>query len=155
MYILRKCKKCMCGNACLGSTVSRWWWTLWCLCAASCVHCPAQPQRDSAHLSHPSPNKFRSLALPFAMHSWREQLRISTEPWSKTESRRNKSSQKLQLRYWFNYYSVFICSPLFREVKLSVVSYLTNSIVDQILQELYTTHKTLVLVIPLFCMTSL
>ncbi|KAG8013889.1 Capping protein, partial [Nibea albiflora] len=31
------------------------------------------------------------------------------------------------------------------EVKLSVVSYLTNSIVDQILQELYTTHKTLVL----------
>ncbi|XP_062251665.1 capping protein, Arp2/3 and myosin-I linker protein 3-like [Platichthys flesus] len=30
------------------------------------------------------------------------------------------------------------------EVKLSVVSYLTNSIVDQILQELYTTHKTLV-----------
>uniref|UniRef100_A0A673Y565 Capping protein, Arp2/3 and myosin-I linker protein 3-like n=1 Tax=Salmo trutta TaxID=8032 RepID=A0A673Y565_SALTR len=28
-------------------------------------------------------------------------------------------------------------------VKLSVVSYLTNSIVDQILQELYTTHKTL------------
>uniref|UniRef100_A0A8C9XHG0 Capping protein regulator and myosin 1 linker 3 n=1 Tax=Sander lucioperca TaxID=283035 RepID=A0A8C9XHG0_SANLU len=37
------------------------------------------------------------------------------------------------------------------EVKLSVVSYLTNSIVDQILQELYNTHKTLVLVIPLFC----
>uniref|UniRef100_A0A3P9QFH8 Capping protein regulator and myosin 1 linker 3 n=1 Tax=Poecilia reticulata TaxID=8081 RepID=A0A3P9QFH8_POERE len=32
------------------------------------------------------------------------------------------------------------------EVKLSVVSYLTNSIVDQILQELYTTHKTLVLI---------
>ena len=31
-----------------------------------------------------------------------------------------------------------------REVKLSVVSYLTNSIVDQILQELYSTHKTLV-----------
>lgn len=31
-----------------------------------------------------------------------------------------------------------------REVKLSVVSYLTNSIVDQILQELYATHKTLV-----------
>ncbi|XP_068197751.1 capping protein, Arp2/3 and myosin-I linker protein 3 isoform X2 [Antennarius striatus] len=31
------------------------------------------------------------------------------------------------------------------EVKLSVVSYLTNSIVDQILQELYSTHKTLVL----------
>uniref|UniRef100_H3DJT8 Capping protein regulator and myosin 1 linker 3 n=1 Tax=Tetraodon nigroviridis TaxID=99883 RepID=H3DJT8_TETNG len=30
------------------------------------------------------------------------------------------------------------------EVKLSVVSYLTNSIVDQILQELYATHKTLV-----------
>ncbi|XP_028329316.1 capping protein, Arp2/3 and myosin-I linker protein 3 isoform X2 [Gouania willdenowi] len=29
------------------------------------------------------------------------------------------------------------------EVKLSVVSYLTNSIVDQILQELYTTHKNL------------
>ncbi|XP_030630499.1 capping protein, Arp2/3 and myosin-I linker protein 3 [Chanos chanos] len=29
------------------------------------------------------------------------------------------------------------------EVKLSVVSYLTNSIVDQILQELYSTHKTL------------
>uniref|UniRef100_A0A3Q1FSS8 Capping protein, Arp2/3 and myosin-I linker protein 3-like n=1 Tax=Acanthochromis polyacanthus TaxID=80966 RepID=A0A3Q1FSS8_9TELE len=29
------------------------------------------------------------------------------------------------------------------EVKLSVVSYLTNSIVDQILQELYGTHKTL------------
>ncbi|XP_024908137.1 capping protein, Arp2/3 and myosin-I linker protein 3 isoform X4 [Cynoglossus semilaevis] len=29
------------------------------------------------------------------------------------------------------------------EVKLSVVSYLTNSIVDQILQELYTSHKTL------------
>ncbi|KAM3604253.1 uncharacterized protein V6R79_008543 [Siganus canaliculatus] len=29
------------------------------------------------------------------------------------------------------------------EVKLSVVSYLTNSMVDQILQELYTTHKTL------------
>ncbi|XP_061588774.1 capping protein, Arp2/3 and myosin-I linker protein 3 isoform X1 [Cololabis saira] len=29
------------------------------------------------------------------------------------------------------------------EVKLSVVSYLTNSIVDQILQELYNTHKTL------------
>ncbi|XP_026169417.1 capping protein, Arp2/3 and myosin-I linker protein 3 [Mastacembelus armatus] len=29
------------------------------------------------------------------------------------------------------------------EVKLSVVSYLTNAIVDQILQELYTTHKTL------------
>ncbi|KAM9845463.1 capping protein, Arp2/3 and myosin-I linker protein 3 [Aulostomus maculatus] len=29
------------------------------------------------------------------------------------------------------------------EVKMSVVSYLTNSIVDQILQELYTTHKTL------------
>uniref|UniRef100_A0A668AS07 Capping protein regulator and myosin 1 linker 3 n=1 Tax=Myripristis murdjan TaxID=586833 RepID=A0A668AS07_9TELE len=36
------------------------------------------------------------------------------------------------------------------EVKLSVVSYLTNSIVDQILQELYTTHKTLVLVISLY-----
>lgn len=36
---------------------------------------------------------------------------------------------------------------LSREVKLSVVSYLTNSIVDQILQELYTSHKTLVLVI--------
>ncbi|XP_077580768.1 capping protein, Arp2/3 and myosin-I linker protein 3 [Stigmatopora nigra] len=32
-----------------------------------------------------------------------------------------------------------------QEVKLSVVSYLTNSIVDQILQELYTTHKSLVL----------
>ena len=31
-----------------------------------------------------------------------------------------------------------------REVKLSVVSYLTNSIVDQILQELYATHKALV-----------
>ncbi|XP_074544479.1 capping protein, Arp2/3 and myosin-I linker protein 3 isoform X4 [Halichoeres trimaculatus] len=31
------------------------------------------------------------------------------------------------------------------EVKLSVVSYLTNSIMDQILQELYTSHKTLVL----------
>ncbi|XP_077390173.1 capping protein, Arp2/3 and myosin-I linker protein 3-like isoform X4 [Festucalex cinctus] len=31
------------------------------------------------------------------------------------------------------------------EVKLSVVAYLTNSIVDQILQELYTTHKTLVI----------
>lgn len=31
-----------------------------------------------------------------------------------------------------------------REVRLSVVSYLTNSIVDQILQELYATHKTLV-----------
>uniref|UniRef100_A0A3Q3WA78 Uncharacterized protein n=1 Tax=Mola mola TaxID=94237 RepID=A0A3Q3WA78_MOLML len=30
------------------------------------------------------------------------------------------------------------------EVKLSVVSYLTNTIVDQILQELYATHKTLV-----------
>uniref|UniRef100_A0A8B9LBL4 CARMIL C-terminal domain-containing protein n=1 Tax=Astyanax mexicanus TaxID=7994 RepID=A0A8B9LBL4_ASTMX len=30
------------------------------------------------------------------------------------------------------------------EVKLSVVSYLTNSIVDQILQELYSTHKALV-----------
>ncbi|KAL2097131.1 hypothetical protein ACEWY4_006338 [Coilia grayii] len=30
------------------------------------------------------------------------------------------------------------------EVKLSVVSHLTNTIVDQILQELYTTHKTLV-----------
>ncbi|XP_041752443.1 capping protein, Arp2/3 and myosin-I linker protein 3 isoform X3 [Coregonus clupeaformis] len=29
------------------------------------------------------------------------------------------------------------------DVKLSVVSYLTNSIVDQILQKLYTTHKTL------------
>ncbi|XP_063074597.1 capping protein, Arp2/3 and myosin-I linker protein 3 [Engraulis encrasicolus] len=29
------------------------------------------------------------------------------------------------------------------EVKLSVVSHLTNTIVDQILQELYTTHKTL------------
>uniref|UniRef100_A0A3P8T6W4 Capping protein regulator and myosin 1 linker 3 n=1 Tax=Amphiprion percula TaxID=161767 RepID=A0A3P8T6W4_AMPPE len=29
------------------------------------------------------------------------------------------------------------------EVKLSVVSYLTNSVVDQILQELYGTHKTL------------
>ncbi|XP_013978498.1 capping protein, Arp2/3 and myosin-I linker protein 3 isoform X1 [Salmo salar] len=29
------------------------------------------------------------------------------------------------------------------EVKLSVVSYLTNTIVDQILQELYATHKTL------------
>ncbi|XP_037325813.2 capping protein, Arp2/3 and myosin-I linker protein 3-like isoform X1 [Pungitius pungitius] len=29
------------------------------------------------------------------------------------------------------------------EVKLSVVSYLTNSIVDQILQDLYATHKTL------------
>uniref|UniRef100_A0A3Q3JLC8 CARMIL pleckstrin homology domain-containing protein n=1 Tax=Monopterus albus TaxID=43700 RepID=A0A3Q3JLC8_MONAL len=40
------------------------------------------------------------------------------------------------------------------EVKLSVVSYLTNSIVDQILQELYATHKTLVLVISLYCMTS-
>lgn len=35
-------------------------------------------------------------------------------------------------------------SFLTREVKLSVVSYLTNSIVDQILQELYATHKTLV-----------
>uniref|UniRef100_A0A8B9HAD0 Capping protein regulator and myosin 1 linker 3 n=1 Tax=Astyanax mexicanus TaxID=7994 RepID=A0A8B9HAD0_ASTMX len=31
------------------------------------------------------------------------------------------------------------------EVKLSVVSYLTNSVVDQILQELYATHKSLVL----------
>ncbi|KPP65126.1 leucine-rich repeat-containing protein 16B-like [Scleropages formosus] len=31
------------------------------------------------------------------------------------------------------------------EVKLSVVSYLTNSIVDQILQELYSMHKSLVL----------
>uniref|UniRef100_I3JRD5 Capping protein regulator and myosin 1 linker 3 n=1 Tax=Oreochromis niloticus TaxID=8128 RepID=I3JRD5_ORENI len=40
------------------------------------------------------------------------------------------------------------------EVKLSVVSYLTNSIVDQILQELYTTHKTLVLVISLYCIKS-
>ncbi|XP_072294492.1 capping protein, Arp2/3 and myosin-I linker protein 3-like isoform X2 [Eucyclogobius newberryi] len=29
------------------------------------------------------------------------------------------------------------------EVKLSVVSYLTNTVVDQILQELYTTHKSL------------
>ncbi|KAG7249487.1 hypothetical protein CRUP_017551, partial [Coryphaenoides rupestris] len=34
-------------------------------------------------------------------------------------------------------------SKALEEVKLSVVSYLTNSIVDQILQELYTTHKTL------------
>lgn len=42
----------------------------------------------------------------------------------------------------------FFMTPMsldFREVKLSVVSYLTNSIVDQILQELYATHKTLVL----------
>lgn len=53
---------------------------------------------------------------------------------------------------------VFIASSALlvsREVKLSVVSYLTNSIVDQILQELYNTHKTLVLVIKLSCMTSL
>lgn len=42
------------------------------------------------------------------------------------------------------YFCVFISLTL-REVKLSVVSYLTNSIVDQILQELYATHKTLVL----------
>ena len=35
-----------------------------------------------------------------------------------------------------------------REVKLSVVSYLTNSVVDQILQELYATHKTLVFTLP-------
>ena len=35
-----------------------------------------------------------------------------------------------------------------REVKLSVVSYLTNTIVDQILQELYATHKTLVNMAP-------
>lgn len=42
------------------------------------------------------------------------------------------------------YFCVSISLTL-REVKLSVVSYLTNSIVDQILQELYATHKTLVL----------
>uniref|UniRef100_A0AAQ5ZK43 CARMIL C-terminal domain-containing protein n=1 Tax=Amphiprion ocellaris TaxID=80972 RepID=A0AAQ5ZK43_AMPOC len=40
------------------------------------------------------------------------------------------------------------------EVKLSVVSYLTNSIVDQILQELYTTHKTLVLCLKSLCFIS-
>ncbi|XP_056149842.1 capping protein, Arp2/3 and myosin-I linker protein 3 [Lampris incognitus] len=34
-------------------------------------------------------------------------------------------------------------NKILEEVKLSVVSYLTNSIVDQILQELYNTHKAL------------
>lgn len=42
------------------------------------------------------------------------------------------------------YFCVSVSLTL-REVKLSVVSYLTNSIVDQILQELYATHKTLVI----------
>lgn len=51
-------------------------------------------------------------------------------------------------------WSHFLVSVDLREVKLSVVSFLTNSIVDQILQELYTTHKTLVLVISLCCMLS-
>lgn len=32
----------------------------------------------------------------------------------------------------------------YSEVKLSVVTYLTNSIVDEILQELYHSHKSLV-----------
>ncbi|KAM9789899.1 capping protein, Arp2/3 and myosin-I linker protein 3 [Neosynchiropus ocellatus] len=36
-------------------------------------------------------------------------------------------------------------NTVLEEVKLSVVSYLTNSIVDQILQELYNSHKSLVL----------
>lgn len=40
--------------------------------------------------------------------------------------------------------SLYFSSLFSREVKLSVVSYLTNSIVDQILQDLYATHKTLV-----------
>ena len=40
--------------------------------------------------------------------------------------------------------SLLCVSCALREVKLSVVSYLTNSIVDQILQELYSTHKALV-----------
>lgn len=134
-------------------TVSRWWWTPWCLCAASCVRCPAQPPRDSARPSRPSPNKFRSLAPPSATPSWSERPRTSTERWSKRQSWWNGSMLSLQLWYWF--IVILSHSPLVREVKLSVVSYLTNSIVDQILQELYTTHKTLVLVITLFCMTSL
>lgn len=45
---------------------------------------------------------------------------------------------------WSNMYFCVSISLTLREVKLSVVSYLTNSIVDQILQELYATHKTLV-----------
>lgn len=148
----------MFGDACFGLIVHRWWWTRWSLFAASCVQCPAQPPRDSARLSHPFPNKSPSLAPPSGTPSWREQRRILTEPWSKKESWWNTSgpSRELQSTYWFVIPSsvFFLCSPLFREVKLSVVSYLTNSIVDQILQELYTTHKTLVLVISLYCMTS-
>lgn len=50
--------------------------------------------------------------------------------------------------YWFTSHCTPFISP--REVKLSVVSYLTNSIVDQILQELYATHKTLVNMVKLF-----
>lgn len=138
-------------DECLLSSVPRLWWTPWYLCAVSCVQCPAQPQRDSAHLSPLSPNKSPSLALPSATLWWKEQLKISTEPWSKkktfqTLQVRSRSSEKTLT----SYYLLF-----FREVKLSVVSYLTNSIMDQILQELYTTHKTLVLVISPYCMASL
>ncbi len=140
-------------DAHLWSAVSRSWLTPWCLCAASCVQCLAQPQRDSARLSRLSPSKFPSLAPPSAMPSWREQPRTLTEPWSKNESWWNSCSQAKNFS-WHTVLivvtsSVVICSCVFREVKLSVVSYLTNSIVDQILQELYTTHKTLVLVISL------
>lgn len=128
----------------------RWWWTLWYLFAANCARCPARQPKDSAHLSRPSLSKFLSLAHPSAPPSWREQRRILTEPWSKKDGERNLLSQELHL----NILTPLHFPPLFREVKLSVVSYLTNSIMDQILQELYTTHKTLVLVISLFCMTS-
>lgn len=145
----------MFGDACFGLIVHRWWWTLWFLFAVSCVRCPAQPPRDSARLSHPFPNKFPSLAPPSGTPSWREQRKISTEPWSKKESWWNTSGPTYNQHTDLLFPPLFfLCSPLFREVKLSVVSYLTNSIVDQILQELYTTHKTLVLVISLYCMTS-
>lgn len=130
------------------STASRWWWTPWCLCAGSCVPCPARLPRGSARLCPPSLNKCPSLARPSAAPWWREQLKTLTERWSK--------KKRSNGRTWERSATTFTFPPsVFREVKLSVVSYLTNSIVDQILQELYTTHKTLVLVISLYCMLSL
>lgn len=83
---------------CLWSIVSRWLWTPWCLCAASCVPCPAQQQRGSALLCHQSLSKFRSLAPLSATPWWREQLRISTKPWSKKAGGKVQLGDKLDLR---------------------------------------------------------
>lgn len=58
-------------------------WTPWCLCAGSCVRFLVPQQSVSLLPSPPSQSACPSLVRPSAPLWWREQLRTSTELWSK------------------------------------------------------------------------